>query len=108
METNDMSTLDGQRRSDPLIGQVVELPGGERAQVLDIEHEYDDGATLKYLSGRHPGALTMRDTYAVRKYPVVLDWPLASSDSVHWRPAVALPSPRHWPWLQRIVDRLWR
>jgi hypothetical protein len=25
-----------------------------------------------------------------------------------WRPATPMKPPRHWPWLQRIVDRLWR
>ena len=60
---------------DPLLhqsGTVVQLPSGERALIIDIEHEYDDGCTLRYLDGPYKGSTTMRDTYAVRRYPVVM------------------------------------
>jgi len=56
---------------DPLVGRVVRLPRGELARVLTIEHEYDDGTTLEYVSGDYAGAQTMRDTFNVRKYEVV-------------------------------------
>jgi len=59
---------------DPLVGRVVRLPGGDLARVLMIEHEYDDGTTLEYVSGDYAGAQTMCDTYRVRKYEVV-GWP---------------------------------
>ena len=55
---------------DPLEGKVVQMPDA-RALVLSIEHEYDDGTTLRYVDGPSGGALTMRDTFNVRKYPVV-------------------------------------
>jgi hypothetical protein len=56
---------------DPLLGTAVLLPSGERALVLSVEHEYDDGCTLRYLDGAYKGTETMRDTYAVRRYPIV-------------------------------------
>lgn len=52
-----------------LIGKVVVLPDGE-ALVLSIEHEFDDGTTLQYLTGPHAGHLTMRDTPWVRRLEV--------------------------------------
>jgi hypothetical protein len=58
-------------KSDSLIGCVVWLPVTGRALVLDIEHEYDDGTTLRYLEGPNAGQLTMRDTFLVRRYEVV-------------------------------------
>jgi hypothetical protein len=59
--------------SNDLIGSVVRLPSGERALVIAVEHEYDDGTTLRYLDGAYKGSTTMRDTYAVRRYPLVGD-----------------------------------
>lgn len=56
--------------NDPLIGRIVQLPDA-KAEVLDIEHEYDDGTTLRYVDGDHVGSLTLRDTFLVRKYPIV-------------------------------------
>lgn len=56
-------------KQDPMVGAIVYLPGDVRAEVIDVEHEYDDGTTLRYLAGPHKGTRTMRDTYAVRRYP---------------------------------------
>ena len=56
-------------KPDPLVGAIVYLPDDTRAEVIDVEHEYDDGCTLRYLSGPYKGGLTMRDTYSVRRYP---------------------------------------
>lgn len=56
---------------DPLVGATIELPGGEHALVLSIEGEYDDDTTLRYVTGDYAGSLTQRDTFAVRRYPIV-------------------------------------
>lgn len=56
--------------SDPLIGRIVQLPDA-KAEVLSIEHEYDDGTTLRYVDGDYVGSLTMRDTFSIRNYPIV-------------------------------------
>lgn len=55
---------------DQLVGKVVALADGE-ALVLSVEHEYDDGTTLQYLTGPSAGYLTMRDTPAVRMAEVL-------------------------------------
>jgi hypothetical protein len=55
---------------DPLLGRIIQMPDA-KAKVLDIEHEYDDGTTLRYIDGPHAGSLTIRDTYNVRRYAVV-------------------------------------
>jgi hypothetical protein len=56
---------------DPMEGAIVQLPGpdNETALVLSVEHEWDDGTTLRYLTGPATGQTTARDTWAVRKYP---------------------------------------
>jgi hypothetical protein len=54
-----------------LIGKVVQLPDPAEALVLSIEHEFDDGTTLRYLTGPNAGELTQRDTFGVRKYEVL-------------------------------------
>jgi hypothetical protein len=54
---------------DPLIGCVIQMPDA-RAEVLDIEHEFDDGTTLRYVDGPFKGSLTMRDTFNVRRYAI--------------------------------------
>lgn len=91
---------------DPLIGAVLRLPTGDCAEVLDIEHEFDDGTTLRYLSGRHSGNLTQRDTFAIRRYEVVRDWPMSALPGGPYKPAVALRAPRHWPRAQWLYDWL--
>lgn len=58
-------------KPDPLVGAIVELPGGDHALVLSIEGEYDDDTTLRYVTGDYAGSLTQRDTFAIRRYPVI-------------------------------------
>lgn len=65
------STLSRRSHGDPLLGRFVELPSGEHAMVLSIEHEYDDGTTLRIINGEGAGTLTMRDTQAVRTWKIV-------------------------------------
>jgi hypothetical protein len=53
---------------EDLLGRVVVLPSGERAAVISVEHEYDDGTTLRYLDGPYKDSTTMRDTFLIRSY----------------------------------------
>lgn len=37
-----------------------------------------------------------------------VDWVLQQDAKTgEWHPAIPAKHPRHWPWLQRIVDWLW-
>jgi hypothetical protein len=57
-----------------LEGRCLRLPDGDIVEVLSVEHSYDDGATCRYLTGKHAGELTQRDTYRLLAYTIV-DWP---------------------------------
>lgn len=40
--------------------------------------------------------------------PMDVDWVLQQDAKTgEWHPAIPAKPPRHWPWLQRIVDWLW-